>query len=210
MARSGQRRPWVAGDAHRDRSTIAGRAPHARARRRHRVDRPLVHGCGSPPDVVPQNVRRAACAPGAGTPPKRRHAHARSGGSGVAARTPDGRIGRPRWLVYKGSAGAAGAAESAGPDQPSPGSADCRRGVRRWPRCSLDHGSTGPWALAARDLGAPPAQVARTAQVPPLRTSPRTASRARLTAAARRAKSAPTRTLPRTRARRPPWRRRMR
>jgi hypothetical protein len=39
---------------------------------------------------------------------------------------------------------------------------------------------------------------------------PRVASLARLMAAARREKSAATRTRPRVRARRPPWRRRMR
>ncbi len=44
----------------------------------------------SPPDVVPQNGRRAARAPGAGAHPDRRHAHARSGGTVAAARTPDG------------------------------------------------------------------------------------------------------------------------
>ena len=48
----------------------------------------------SPPDVVPQNVRRAARAPGAGAHPERRHAHARSGGSVAAARTPEGPIAR--------------------------------------------------------------------------------------------------------------------
>jgi hypothetical protein len=48
------------------------------------------------------------------------------------------------------------------------------------------------------------------AQVPPALTRPRTASRARFTAAARSAKSAPTLSRPWTRARLPPWRRRMR
>ena len=90
-----------------DRSTIAGRAPHVRARRRHRLDRPLVHGCGSPPDVVPQNVRRAARAPGAGAHPERRHAHARSGGTVAAARTPDGPIAPSDagWRHLAGSVG---------------------------------------------------------------------------------------------------------
>ena len=48
----------------------------------------------SPPDVVPQNGRRAARAPRAGAHPERRHAHARSGGTVAAARTPEGPIAR--------------------------------------------------------------------------------------------------------------------
>src|SRR5665811_504149 len=69
-------------------------------------------------------------------------------------------------------------------------------------------GDRGPFGRSGRSsrclLGL--AQVVRTAQVPPERTSPSTARRARLTAAARRAKSAPTLALPRTRARGPPGR----
>ena len=48
----------------------------------------------SPPDVIPQHIRRAARAPGAGAHPERRHAHARSRLTVPAARTPDGPIAR--------------------------------------------------------------------------------------------------------------------
>ncbi len=111
-------RVWLIGSAttvrragrHRDRSTIAGRAAHAPARRRHRPGSAVgsrVREPGpsrvaqtrpgitpSPPDVVPQNGRRAARAPGAGARPERRRAHARSGGTVAAARTPEGPIAR--------------------------------------------------------------------------------------------------------------------
>ena len=48
----------------------------------------------SPPDVVPENLRRAARAPGARAHPERRHDHARSRQGAVAARTPEGLIAR--------------------------------------------------------------------------------------------------------------------
>ncbi len=47
-----------------------------------------------PPDVVPQNVRRATRAPEARAHPERRHDHARSRPGAVAASTHEGRIAR--------------------------------------------------------------------------------------------------------------------
>ena len=48
----------------------------------------------SPPDVIPQHIRRAARAPGATARPERRHPHARSRVTVAAARTPDSTLAR--------------------------------------------------------------------------------------------------------------------
>ncbi len=77
----------------------------------------------SPPDVVPENVRRAARAPGARAYPEPRHAHARSRPGAVAARTHEGLIARPVMLagaIWRTRWARALAVDGNPPRQPAP------------------------------------------------------------------------------------------
>ena len=81
----------------------------------------------SPPDVLPENVRRAARAPGARAYPEPRHAHARSCPGAVAARTHEGLIARPVMLagaIWRTRWARALAVDGNPPPQPDPATAE--------------------------------------------------------------------------------------